>query len=135
MTAPRLLAPLTLALSLAGLAGCSMDKHLFESTMSSPKTVAIVDTVSGDALWSMDVPVGQRLVLDLDSVRETSVVPAEPPIFTYDDKSAVRGKWKLLPLESRFFGQPLEKGEIELPGRPVRLEMIVRDPQFEPTGG
>jgi hypothetical protein len=60
----------------AGLCGCdslntmkpggrmaSLDQHTYTSTAHSPKTVRLVDTRSQEEIWSMDVPVGQKLVM------------------------------------------------------------------------
>lgn len=60
----------------AGLSGCeswntmkpggrqvSLDQHTYTSTAFSPKTVRVVDTRSLEEIWSMDVPVGHKLVM------------------------------------------------------------------------
>ncbi len=58
------------ALALAGmmsLAGCGTSSGLgdntYLSTPDSPKTISLVDTRSGQTLWTVDVPVNRQLVL------------------------------------------------------------------------
>jgi len=43
--------------------GVSRDQFTFESTSWMPQTVTVRDTRTGDAIWSLDVPVGQQLVV------------------------------------------------------------------------
>lgn len=68
------------ALSLAlmvGAAGCgsvfkaggdtfSNDHFTYESTTWSPKSVEVVDTRTGQTLWSLDVPVGQKVTMKFE---------------------------------------------------------------------
>lgn len=41
----------------------SDDKHTFVSTTWRPWTVTLIDTRTGEPMWSMDVPVGRQLVM------------------------------------------------------------------------
>jgi hypothetical protein len=41
----------------------SLDQHTYVSTEWSPKTVSLVDVRSLEEIWSVDVPVGQKLVI------------------------------------------------------------------------
>jgi hypothetical protein len=41
----------------------SIDKFVYQSTSELPQTVTIVDTRSGQAIWSKDIPVGRQLVI------------------------------------------------------------------------
>lgn len=60
-----------LALALAAATGCysiggvpaSRDKATFESHPHLPATITIVDTRTGEAAWSLDVPVGEKLTV------------------------------------------------------------------------
>jgi len=62
---------LALALLGAPLAGCyteggpgfSEDQHVYVSRPWQPWTVTVRDTRTGQEFWSMDVPVGKRLIL------------------------------------------------------------------------
>lgn len=67
------------------LAGCgyyeggnmrSMDRHVFVSTSWQPKTVNLVDTRNGETIWSVDVPVGQKLAMEF--VDNKNVVDERP---------------------------------------------------------
>lgn len=72
--ATRFTAPLWGALLVAAgllLSGCygeggtgfSIDRYTYISTSWNPKTVSLVDTRVGETIWSVDVPVGQQLVV------------------------------------------------------------------------
>jgi hypothetical protein len=78
MTRRRIARPLAAAAALATLAiagACSVpgfyeggsrasnDLHVYVSRPHSPKTVSLVNTVSGETIWSVDIPVGQQLVV------------------------------------------------------------------------
>ncbi|QYK47224.1 MAG: hypothetical protein KF838_10585 [Phycisphaeraceae bacterium] len=41
----------------------SIDKYVYQSTTDIPQTITLVDTRTGHAVWSKDVPVGQQLVM------------------------------------------------------------------------
>jgi len=43
------------------VAGRSADRHTYESTTWSPKTISLIDTRTGETAWSVDVPVGQAI--------------------------------------------------------------------------
>ena len=43
--------------------GVSRDQFTYESASWMPQTVTIHDTRTGEAIWSMDIPVGQQLVV------------------------------------------------------------------------
>lgn len=58
-------------IALASIGGCyypggprySADRHTFESHSWQPWTVKLTDTRTGEVVWSVDVPVGQQLVV------------------------------------------------------------------------
>lgn len=66
------------AAALLTLTGCysiggmpaSRDKFQYESHPLQPATVTVVDTRTGESVWSMDVPVGQKLALRFYDDRE-----------------------------------------------------------------
>lgn len=69
----------------ASLAGCgyyeggnmrSLDRHVYVSTTWQPKTVNLVDTRTGETVWSMDVPVGQKLAMEF--VDNERVIDSRP---------------------------------------------------------
>ncbi len=46
-----------------GGVGISNDTHVYVSTSHQPKTITLVDTRTGDAFWSQEVPVGKKLIV------------------------------------------------------------------------
>lgn len=86
------LRPSTLALRavMAGgaaslLAGCytegggqmSMDRFTYVSTPSQPKSITLVDTRTFEAIWSIDVPVGQQVAVQF--VKDAKAVEGVTP--------------------------------------------------------
>ncbi|RMH23780.1 MAG: hypothetical protein D6693_10715 [Planctomycetota bacterium] len=117
----------------AGLGGCfytrggpwySGDAPLtYVSTPMSPKTVSVVDTRTGETVWSMDVPAGKKLVVKFDEgEREGQTLSAVMRWRLFDDPGAIRGKMTN-----------------ETPAPPVsarRVDMTLRSPSVaESTGG
>jgi hypothetical protein len=41
----------------------SNDQYTYESTPDFPQTVTLVDPTTGERLWSVDIPIGQQLVM------------------------------------------------------------------------
>jgi len=50
----------------AGGSGYSDDTFLYPSTAQVPKSVTLVDTRTGQTLWSYEIPVGRRLVVSFN---------------------------------------------------------------------
>lgn len=46
-----------------GGSGASRDTHTFDSSSHFPKTVSLIDTRTDETIWSMEIPVGKRLVV------------------------------------------------------------------------
>ncbi|MFT5424541.1 MAG: hypothetical protein ACI89L_002336 [Phycisphaerales bacterium] len=87
-----------LALALAaclGLAGCNLTSHTegggqnssdtftYASTTYQPKTVTVIDTRDGEELWSVDVPVGQKLVVQFLEGRAKKSTPENPDVMKW----------------------------------------------------
>lgn len=113
-----LAAGLTLLLG-AGLGGCYTeagyfvdDTYVYVSTPWQPKTVTVYDTRTGEAFWSVDVPVGERLAVKF-------VEGTGPNEFRPDEI-----KWELMP-QSRMAG-PLSNRAPAPPPRARRIEMTLR---------
>jgi len=49
-----------------GGTGTSDDKMVYVSRAFDAKTITVIDTRTGEALWTMDVPVGRKLVIDFE---------------------------------------------------------------------
>lgn len=69
---PRSVALCAMLLAATGPGGCfynegglgmSEDKHVYVSRSHQPWTVTVRDTRTGQAFWSVDVPVGKKLVV------------------------------------------------------------------------
>lgn len=69
-------AAMTVAITLAGCAteggmGYSMDSFTYVSTPWQPKTITLKDMRTGQDFWSVDVPVGKKLVLAFSENEES----------------------------------------------------------------
>lgn len=97
-----------LATVLVGLSGCasSKDKHSYVSTIYRPTTITIKDTVTGEFIWKMDIPVEHELTLDFDSEGETEWASVNA------DLPATRMKWKL---KERRHKKLIDKGDFDMP--------------------
>lgn len=97
----------------------SIDRFTYKSTPAQPKTITLVDTRTGEQIWSYDVPVGQRLSMQF-----------------YDGKSedpwrSSLMRWDVAPGES-IFGEL--KNQIAVPDRySRRLDMKLRPAPELPT--
>jgi len=52
----------------------SIDRHVYVSRPHTPKTVSLVNTVTGETLWSVEVPVGRQLVVQFYNGRHDDPV-------------------------------------------------------------
>lgn len=105
--------------------GCTANRYTFESSAFSPKTVEVVDQLAQETLWAMDVPVGQKLILDFDSEREGGV-------FTHDPTPPQTMSWELQPasrhtlFSQHYIGGTIDQGKVQLPGNPVVTRVTLR---------
>ncbi|MBL8764165.1 MAG: hypothetical protein JNM07_07840 [Phycisphaerae bacterium] len=80
------------ALAATGLSGCfkpggagmSIDQYTYWSTTHMPQTVTVVDTRTGQALWTCEIPVGQELVLKFSKNERIDDDPVYPDRMTWD---------------------------------------------------
>lgn len=103
-TRPAALASaLVVALASSGLGGCnwesgtgfSLDRYIYRSTSWRPQTITVVDTRTGERIWSLDVPVGQQAVVGFHKN-------------TYKDKNPIMPDelyWGLMPADDMIKGQ------------------------------
>lgn len=66
-----------------GGTGMSQDTFVYVSRPHEPKTITLIDTRSGEALWTMDVPVGSKLVIDFEA-DESEGVPERPDLMRWE---------------------------------------------------
>lgn len=97
--------------------GTSWDRHNFVSTAHMPLTLTLVDTITGDTVWTLDVPVGKQAVVDFEHDEDWTAAqsPATPP-------SSMR--WQVLDLDSAVANLDNEQ---KLSGNPVLLKVSVRE--------
>ena len=109
------------------LGGCSMDKHVFVSSVDKPMSVALVDTHRDRTLWEMDIPVYHKLVLDFDRPLEFEPIRANM-------EPATKLSWRLYnlnPKAGRYI--PVEWNSRDLPGTPFVIRVSLRPaPEFPP---
>lgn len=123
---PTLAAACCLTLAVAGCGSLpdhlfySGDRHVFYSTVQLPTNVAVVEPYSGDVLWSMEVPVEHKLIVNFERSGEL-----EPVSVSTQPSTAM--KWKL-------FGANAESGTVELPGTAVAMRISYRPRPEYPEG-
>ena len=66
-----------------GGSGESDDKFVYVSYPHQPKTVTVVDTRTGDSLWTMDVPVGSKLVINFEPDKSEGT-PDRPDLMRWE---------------------------------------------------
>ena len=104
--------------------GCSQDKHTFPSTAFLPVTVSLRDLVGKEVIWSREVPVGYKLVLDLDA-------PGEMAPMAIGKGSPTKMSWSIKSIAGY---DTIEKGKMDLPGIPVMIEPTYRQAPEYPSG-
>lgn len=103
----------------------SLDKHNFVSTPNMPLTLTLVNSNTGQTVWSLDVPVGKMAVVDFDG--DARWTPAQTPGMPAD-----KIQWDLFDPGDRIGTLDYEK---ELDGGPVVLKVSVRSTEVEPGPG
>lgn len=121
----KLLATAAAALALfTGSTGCvhspygmSLDRHNYTSTPHTPLTLTLVDTMTGETVWSIDVPMLKKVVIDVDHDDHwtTSLTPTTRP-------NEIR--WGIFEPDQRF-GVLTEKQKLS--GNPVVLKVSIRE--------
>lgn len=123
----RTLAPIGLGLVVSLAAGCSysQDQDTFASPPQLPKTITIIDTIQNKPLWTMQIPVGDQLVIDYNGhhLSEMFVQPTTP---------ATHGTWALYKIgdnPDNPFAEPLKQGTITFDGDPIEARITFRKPE------
>ncbi|MFP4224752.1 MAG: hypothetical protein ACLFVN_11875 [Phycisphaeraceae bacterium] len=130
----RPLAALMILVALVAAAGCaaSADKQKFSSTAHNPRRVAVVDTVTGEEIWAMRIPIDHYLKLWFD-------VEGDPAGVYISGLPADSFEWKLYALDGlmpeKIGGTSdfVASDTIELRGRPVRIEQDLLDREEAPA--
>lgn len=125
----------TLMLSIAS--GCTADRHTFYSGRVEGRQLSIIDRITGDELWTKDIPVGTKLVVDLDATE------FDDAVFDYSSAEPTKMTWQLYRAsDGKFFFEnyyqhrrALQAGEIALPGTPVLMRVAVLDSDFTAARG
>ena len=66
-----------------GGSGVSDDQFVYISRPGEPKTITLVDTRTGEPIWTMDVPVGNQLVINFEPDRNKDN-PARPDMMRWE---------------------------------------------------
>lgn len=66
-----------------GGTGVSQDAFVYVSRAHEPKTVTLVDTRTGESLWTMDVPVGRKLVINFEPDKAGNT-PGRPDLMRWE---------------------------------------------------
>ena len=98
----------SLALTAAvSLTGCSIAKHsegggqnsddrfTYVSTSYQPKTITVLDTRDGEELWSVDVPVGKKLVIQFYKNKARNATAENPDLMKWEMGDAKKRKLTL----------------------------------------
>ncbi|MBI1367599.1 MAG: hypothetical protein GC162_02980 [Planctomycetes bacterium] len=103
--------------------GTSWDRHNFVSTPNMPLSLSLVDTVTGQTVWTLDIPVNQQAVVDLEHNQDwvAAQSPATP---------AHEVRWKVMSLGT--LADNVDNHQ-KLNGNPVLLKVMIRDKTGAPT--
>ncbi|MCL4743122.1 MAG: hypothetical protein KJZ54_13070 [Phycisphaerales bacterium] len=105
-----------------GGSGASIDEYTYVSEPYAPQTITVVDTRTGEAVFAMDVPVGQQLVINFDDKR----------IQSEEWMSGVM-RWRLMPA-GHMYGRLTNRIAVPPPSS-RRVDVTLRaTPEFPPGG-
>lgn len=126
------------ASSLVGLSGCasSQDKSEYISTIYRPTTVGILDTVTDELIWKMDVPVEHALEIDMDRVNEVELFKVNQDMPATDMTWELRDRWTRALVAEGKFKLPAPHGVmIMLDYRPAPEEPLASPHSVVPVTG
>lgn len=120
--------------------GYSSDTFTYISTEYSPKTVSLIDTRTGQTVWSYELPVGRQLVLEFIKGDPNAVADhLNPDTLRWDD-------WE----PKTYFGTPRQQLKVpnatarridvalrptpESAQAPRNFRTLREDPKADPTG-
>lgn len=98
----------------------SLDRFTYESTVYEPKTLTLIDTRTSEVLWTMEVPVGQRVTVEFYE-NKSKGYPDYPDVM----------RWEL---QKATATDSVLRSQISVPDRwSRRLDMTLRAaPEFYP---
>lgn len=130
---PRLAVPAALAVAVS-MAGCmympgyrpggsqaSRDQFTYASTVDNPQTVTLMNSVTNQRLWSIDVPIGKQLVIWFYDEQKTGD-PQNPSVM----------RWEIMNLG--HLGGDLDNA-MPVPAAGVRMVRVDRRPSPLETPG
>jgi hypothetical protein len=97
--------------------GASKDRHNFLSTEHRPIDLMLIDTVTGEQVWELSVPVGRMAIVDLDHKEDWNTS-------LYGSAPAFRIRWQIMD-PGALIAYLDEKQELD--GHPVVLKMQIRE--------
>jgi len=119
----------------AGLVGCSADRQVVRSTAAVPRSAAVIDTVTRQTIWSMDVPVGHTLVFNADNKHDLAAMrQANTPATTMSWKLYSTAEVETAYIDTNnYINKPtVDAGVIELTGNPILIDVTLNTP-VKPT--
>ncbi|QDU32149.1 hypothetical protein KS4_01780 [Poriferisphaera corsica] len=128
----KLTSLLSLLMMVVFFVGCSsLDRHVYESTPTSLKTITVVKKPSGEPIWSYDVPSGYRLVMDFNTDEQVSnkanshsVIPTQMSWkLIKGDEDDLTGLYMMTHAE--------ESDVVALPGTPIQMVVSLRSASGE----
>ncbi len=109
MSRPQLPKWLAVMLLTIALGGCSIDRRVFHSSPDLPLNYTLLDVSSGQTIWSMEVPVLHKLVVDLDRDDEVEIARVS-------GRPATSMRWYLYSVRP---SRKIDEGKIKLQGMPI----------------
>lgn len=108
-----------------GGSGSSNDTYTYQSFSDSPKTISVIDTRTGQPVWTGEVPVGQQLVVRfVDKTGESEV------------QGSALMRWAYMPIGSQQVSLP---NTVTVPPASMRrIDMELREgpePHMSSAGG
>jgi len=94
----------------------SYDKQVIRSTEDLPTTIEVYEPLSGNSLWTKDIPVGYTLSVNFNGWGDIGP-------FAVRKNPATSMKWKLTKTGSFW---PVESDKLDLAGRPVNTKVTYR---------
>jgi len=104
--------------------GMSLNRHNFTSTHHMPMRLELMDTITGETVWSLDVPVGEEAIVEFENpdtwqASQRGAAPAEEV------------RWDIVDPDAKL--ADLQHSQ-ELSGRPVVLKVRRRELSAEIDG-